>query len=307
MGIRLVYGLKTLDSSYLAEFYPSRRFSEAASRLGVDYAAAIHDPDRPGLTLDLCRGHAALLRGELPDSLYLALEAEGAAVVNPAGPTAFARDKARLPSFCSGLGIQHPATVAIDPSRSDAPLPFPFVIKPRLGKMGRGVRLIRDGADWEAFTASGDSQAGEFLAQAFVQTSMGIDIRFFFASFDRSGADRATRWLRAGGAPGLHRAYAVAMRRGDGFLSNAHAGGAMEAFDAPPELCREAELAFAASGLAYGTVDFLRGGSGGSGFSLCELNANPGFEELERASGLDAASAILASALAYAEERSPAR
>jgi glutathione synthase/RimK-type ligase-like ATP-grasp enzyme len=85
------------------------------------------------------------------------------------------------------------------------------------------------------------------------------------------------------------------MRRAPGFLSNAHAGGTMEAFSPPIELQCEARRIFAASGLVYGTVDFLFANEGGSGFVVCELNANPGFEELERVLNIDVAAAIIAS------------
>ena len=69
----------------------------------------------------------------------------------------------------------------------------------------------------------------------------------------------------------------------------------MTAFIPPVELQREAERIFALSGLVYGTVDFLFANVQGSDFVVCELNANPGFEELERALKLDVAAAIIAS------------
>ncbi|PKL07454.1 MAG: hypothetical protein CVV51_14010, partial [Spirochaetae bacterium HGW-Spirochaetae-7] len=60
-----------------------------------------------------------------------------------------------------------------------------------------------------------------------------------------------------------------------------------------------------ASGLAYGTVDFLFADESGKAFTVCEINSCPGFEEFERVTRLDAAGAILSSALASAVKREP--
>jgi hypothetical protein len=71
MGIVLLYGLKTDDLGYLKEFYPSRRIAEAASSLGLDYAALLYPPESPfEPILAACQGRQALLRGELPMALY---------------------------------------------------------------------------------------------------------------------------------------------------------------------------------------------------------------------------------------------
>ncbi len=224
-------------------------------------------------------------------ALYEALENRGVTVVNSSTGTALARDKLALARFFSGLGIAHPRTEGFAaPERGaigSAPLPFPFVAKPRWGKMGRGVALIGDSDSWNAYMAGAPLEArgtrqapeGSYIAQEYVASTHGRDLRFFFA-----------RW------PGK-RPWLCVERRGGGFLSNAHAGGHMEAFDPPPALARDAERAFAESGLVYGTVDFLFDDTQAGGFSACELNACPGFEELEKATGADAAGAVLKAAL----------
>ena len=79
----------------------------------------------------------------------------------------------------------------------------------------------------------------------------------------------------------------------------------MERFEAPGSLLADAERVFIASGLDYGTVDFLLGDAGWTRFPVCEINANPGFEELERVSGLDVAVAILSSALVHDRSHRP--
>ena len=46
------------------------------------------------------------------------------------------------------------------------------------------------------------------------------------------------------------------------------------------------------TGLKYGTVDFLYL-AGDAGFTVCEINAAPGFEGLEGATGLDIAGILV--------------
>ncbi|MGD9939025.1 MAG: RimK family alpha-L-glutamate ligase [Clostridia bacterium] len=308
MGIRLVYGLQTGDASYLDIFYPSRRLKEAALAAGMDYAAIIHSPSDPASRiLDFCADgtetHVALLRGELPDSLFSFLEAEGIRVVNPATAVALARDKLASAGFFGSIGAQHPRTVLTQPDpaalpsfpssslTSVLPLPLPFVAKPRFGKMGRGVMLMESQEQWSEYQAEAAAKGQETIVQEFIGAATGRDIRFFFADFTASSGtnmDSAAGWV-------------CVMRSAPGFLSNAHAGGSMCTFTPPEYLQREAERIFAASGLIYGTVDFLFANEEGSQFVVCELNANPGFEELERSMKIDVAAAIIASAMAGKE------
>lgn len=297
MGIRLVYGLKTSDASYLDIFYPSRRLAEAAAALGFDYEAMVFPPGSSEREAEeACRGHTALLRGELPDDLYRQLESADVKVINPSRATGLARDKLAAAAFFAAHGAPHPRTagfssVSADPSRP--PLPYPFVAKPRFGKMGRGVALIEGEADWVAYlqaarpgvpgetvpaSARPDAFEPDYLAQDYLAASRGRDIRFFFASWPD-------------GSP-----WVAVERQGPAFLSNAHAGAHMRAYSPPPGLSATAERLFDSSGLAYGTVDFLYADESGGAFAACELNACPGFEELERATGLDAAAAILRAA-----------
>ncbi|OHD26931.1 MAG: hypothetical protein A2Y38_20990 [Spirochaetes bacterium GWB1_59_5] len=279
MGIRLVYGLKTGDISYLKLFYPSRRLAESAQALGLDYAATIHVPGGSSeATATFCKGHVALLRGELPVSLYEQLEASGTVVVNSARSTAQAGDKLRTAERCSLLGIAHPRTVSVDPNSDTTRFEYPFIAKPRFGKMGRGVFLVESVENWRSFLKTETAISTPYLAQEYIVASHGRDVRFFFARFDER---------QAGVTP------VVVLRRGTGLASNAHAGGAMEPFEPPEFLRAEAERLFMDSGLVYGTVDFLFADETGSAFFVCETNACPGFEALESMSGLDVARAIL--------------
>jgi len=279
MGIRLVYGLKTNDISYLDIFYPSRRLAEAARELGLDYGATIHAPGTSlEATATFCKGQVALLRGELPIRLYEHLEAAGTVVVNSAVATMRASDKLRTAERCTELGIAHPRTFLVSPQESTIPLDFPFIMKPRFGKMGRGVVLVDSVETWQSFLETEEAASTPYIAQEYMLASHGRDVRFFFANFDDN--------------PDIAKPVVV-VRRSEGLASNAHAGGIMEPFEPPEYLKTEARRVFVDSGLVYGTVDFLFVDEGGSAFTLCETNACPGFEALENMSGLDVARAIL--------------
>ncbi|MBN1518664.1 MAG: hypothetical protein JW923_01080 [Spirochaetales bacterium] len=279
MGTRLLYGLKTDDASWLRQFYPARRLFEAAAKLGLDFDAMILPPwADPRPVVKACSGHTALLRGELSTDIYRMLEDARIPCVNPACAHALARDKAASAVFFRSIGARHPSTALIM-SPSDALLPFPFVAKPRYGKMGRGVALIENLGRWSEWLGEHASEDGVII-QEFLPSTEGRDLRFFFAAWEGTGNPVCVR------------------RQGGGFLSNAHAGAIMDRYTPPDWLDTEARRIFLQSKLVYGTVDFLFEADGG--FSVCELNSCPGFEELERATGLDAASAILRSVLGLA-------
>ncbi len=298
MGIRLVYGLKTRDPGYLDIFFPSRRLAESAKKSSLDYNATIYDPDSPMESyIDFCFGHVAILRGELPGKLYVDLETAGIPVVNASGATLLAHDKLLTARFFDELGTPYPDTATIDRAQGMPPFPWPFVAKPRYGRMGWGVRLIGNEQDWTGLLSSSEYRNNEYLAQRYIETSRGTDIRFFFADFGHDKPPDDSRWEPRPVPQRAGLQYASIVRTSDGFASNAHAGGSMSAFEAPQALRFEAERIFLASGLDYGTVDFLVGDAAWKRFSVCELNANPGFEELERAGGLDVALAILSTAL----------
>jgi glutathione synthase/RimK-type ligase-like ATP-grasp enzyme len=299
MGIRLVYGLKTADDAWLQQFYPSRRLAEAADALGYDYAATIHQQTAPiERTCAFCRGHVAILRGELPEQVYHQLEAEGTSVVNPAAATILARDKLVAAGFFNQLGTAHPLTRLADLRSSYLPLPVPFVAKPRHGKMGRGVALINTRAEWDAYR-DGLTGDDDILAQELVSASIGTDIRFFFARQAMSVArNSGTDNSQAADIPVI-----CVMRSGQGFLSNAHAGATMSIYSPPASLLVEARRIFKASGLLYGTVDFLFSNHQRTEFTVCEMNGCPGFEELERATGIDMARAIIMTAASLWKRR----
>ena len=83
------------------------------------------------------------------------------------------------------------------------------------------------------------------------------------------------------------------MRRqasGDEFRSNVHRGGSVEAIDLDPVYADTAVRAAQIMGLRVAGVDMLEGADGPV---VMEVNSSPGFEGIERATGLDIAGAII--------------
>lgn len=309
MGLRLLYGLKTRDAAYLDLFYPSRRLKEAAQTLGLDFAQRLfplgpdfladkwlHDQLAVSELQDWAAGQVVLLRGDLPQAVYQVVAASAARLVNPWDSVALSGDKLAASAFFNSLGTPHPQTVLLADSapvaeinggtgmelRADRQFNYPFVLKPRYGKKGWRVSLINDARELAAYPVDEHT-----LIQAFVGGRPGSDIRFFYAAFSDAGHSPAAA------SPGS----ICVLRSAEGFLSNAAQGGHMTAYQPNPELQAEADRIFLASGLIYGTVDFLFADAPGRQFAVCELNSCPGFEELERACPVDAAQAILRSAL----------
>jgi glutathione synthase/RimK-type ligase-like ATP-grasp enzyme len=173
--------------------------------------------------------------------------------------------------------------------------------------MGRDVALMEDVEQWTGYLAEARDKGQAIIAQEFIGSAPGRDVRFFFADFEAGpntagdGPGTAAGSSSVAAGTGSTPGWICVMRSSPGFLSNAHAGGTMTRFMPPVALQREAERIFSASGLVYGTVDFLFADGSGTEFVVCELNANPGFEELERATGVDAAAAIIKSVRNHAD------
>ncbi len=252
-------------------------------------AAALLQPDRAA-GFDP-RDTLVLLRGALPRDLPFRLEEAGWTCVNSARSAALANDKLETFRFFSAFGYRLPATIDAETvdaaselaAESAFPSP-PWILKPRFGSRGEGVRLMSGAAELDAFLAAKDS--GEFILQEYIAECEGTDIRVFFAA---------------------GRVIASAVRRAPAgsVVSNACSGGAMQKAPSHDPLVQEAErLALEMgnlAGLYYGAADFLpsMNGNGTAEPVLCELNAAPGFEELEKQCGIDVAGPLAAAIADY--------
>jgi len=186
------------------------------------------------------------------------------------------RDKLRAIQTLSRHDVRIPATTFVK-SRDDV-LPAiervggaPVVIKLLEGTQGVGVILAPDSSVAEAVIETLQSARQNVLIQRFVSESRGRDVRALVVG------DRVV----------------AAMRRtatGDEFRSNVHRGGLVEPLSLDPEFERTAIRATQIMGLRVAGVDMFEGDEGAI---VNEVNSSPGFEGIERATGLDVAGAIV--------------
>lgn len=296
MKLLVVYGLKTTDRTWLNRFYPVRRLAEACANRSIplrflfthevpdfldgkrpdDVAAS----DVPSASDFPPSQTVCLIRGAVPDGTWLELETAGYRCINARESSAIALDKLETARFLEAHGWPTPKTVPLGNAEtrdSEPPLPIPFVVKPRFGSRGEGIALIESPEAfevWRSARGASEDRATDWIAQDYVATSRGKDLRVFFAGGEAIAA------AERHGAPG-------------DFRSNACTGGSMLAaktdglerwFALALDIAREC-------GLWYGTVDFLYRSE--NELAVCEMNGSPGFEALERDLGLDIAGAIV--------------
>lgn len=201
-----------------------------------------------------------------------------------------ARDKLRTLQLLAREGIDLPTTVFGDNPDDTADLLAmlgepPHVIKLNEGAQGQGVLLAEKRSAAQGMIEALRGLYANFLVQEFIREANGADLRCFVV----------------GGK------VIAAMRRqapeGE-FRANLHRGGTAGAV-----VLSEAESAVAvraaqAMGLGIAGVDLLRSRRGPL---VLEVNASPGLEGIEAASGVDVAAAIvddLAAAIARGPRRS---
>jgi ribosomal protein S6--L-glutamate ligase len=187
------------------------------------------------------------------------------------------RDKLRSCQILVRHRIGMPKTVVV--RRPDGVLPAieqmggpPIIIKLLEGAQGIGVILADSTNVAQAIVETLQGPGGkDVLLQEFVAESRGRDIRAFVVG----------------------RRVVAAMRRcarGDEFRSNVHRGGRIERVELDPEYARTAVQAAQILGLRVAGVDMLEGRDGPR---VTEVNASPGLEGIEHATGVDVADAIV--------------
>jgi ribosomal protein S6--L-glutamate ligase len=186
-----------------------------------------------------------------------------------------ARDKLRSVQLLAREGISLPVT-GFAHSTKDVPALVkavggaPLIVTLLEGTQGIGVMLIDS------------DEAARSVIAAFRQVNADILVQQFI---EAEGAD--FRALVVGGE------VIAAMRRqaaAGEFRANLHRGGTAEAVELGPEEREVAVRAAAAVGLVVAGVDFLRTSRGPL---VIEVNASPGLEGIEGATGVDVAGAIV--------------
>jgi len=299
MQLFVVYGLKTTDYSWLGQFYPAQRLSQECANRSIslrflfpsDVPAFINEietTDHPaGEMFATARDTVCLIRGSVSVATVRLLENAGLRCVNTASAMALANDKLATARFlerhrwptCETIREQDFQIAAI-------PFPWPLVRKPRFGSRGTGVSLVSSPEELERLREINTAEFAdgsvddEYLLQRYIETSRGRDLRVFFAA----GEILAIAERNAGG---------------DNLLSNASTGAIMRIPETPlSERWAGMALEIArASGLWYGSVDFLYLADEGEGndqnFTVCEINSAPGFEALEKDCGYNIAGALI--------------
>ncbi len=186
------------------------------------------------------------------------------------------RDKLRCLQLLAREGIGMPKTAfASTPKNVDIVLDqvggVPVVIKLLEGTQGIGVILAETQKSAKSVIESFLSLKANILVQEFIKEAGGADIRAFIVDGKVVGA------MKRQGLPGE-------------FRSNLHRGGSAEVVELTKEERETAIKSAKKLGLAIAGVDMLRSSRGPL---VMEVNASPGLEGIERATGIDIAEKII--------------
>jgi ribosomal protein S6--L-glutamate ligase len=274
-----------------SKLYSTRRLVEAARQRG--HSVRVLDPLRcyMHITSD---GFAMRYKGQALSGYAAVIPRIGASVTrygcavlhqfelmgsftpNPSDAVARARDKLRCHQLLAAKGIGLPATVFGDNPDDTADLlamlgPPPHVIKLNEGTQGAGVMLTEKPSASRSVIEALRGLYATFLVQEFVAEAKGADLRCFVVGSEVVAS------MRRQAPPGE-------------FRSNLHRGGVAKAVRATRAECDMAVRAAAAVGLQVAGVDLIRSARGPL---VLEVNASPGLEGIEEATGVDIAGRII--------------
>ncbi|MFA7685571.1 MAG: RimK family alpha-L-glutamate ligase, partial [Candidatus Gracilibacteria bacterium] len=153
---------------------------------------------------------------------------------------------------------------------------FPVIVKNPFGSFGNGVTIMESMRALNSFLVWDKPL---YLLQEYVKYSKGKDMRIFVVNGKVVGA-----MMRSA-------------KKGE-FRSNIELGGIGTLVVPTPEEMSIAIRSVQALDLNYGGVDVMRSKTGPV---VLEVNSNPGFKALERATGTNVAGAIVDYAIEFAE------
>ncbi len=145
---------------------------------------------------------------------------------------------------------------------------YPIVIKTVSGSHGKGVFLCHTRMQLEDIAN-------------LIEVSKDPKVNVIIQEFVRSSSGRDIRVLVVGGRP---IGAMVRTAKQKSFKANYSAGGSVAPFTMNAEVEWLAVEAASLIGLDIAGVDIL---FDGESYSICEINSSPGFEGLERATGID--------------------
>jgi ribosomal protein S6--L-glutamate ligase len=243
--------------------YSTRRLLAAARLAG--HSASVVDPMECWLVCG--RGaelHARAARGRI-DDVDVALPA-----------LRRSRDKFRSLQLLEQHGVAIPRTAVVRCAEQIRPAlravgGLPVVLKLRPGTQGIGVMLAETGEALEAILHTLWSVGQDLLVQELVAESRGCDLRALVVG------GRVIAAMQRTAPPG-------------DFRANIHRGGVGRVVQLPADHERVAVEAAQIMGLGVAGVDLLESRAGAK---VLEVNASPGFEGLEKATGRDLAAEII--------------
>ena len=204
------------------------------------------------------------------------LESLSMPVVNSSNAIRQARDKLRCLQVLAAAGLPVPRTLLTRSPANvtrllDAVGGTPVILKVMRGTHGVGVMLAETPESVESILETLWGMGQNVLIQEFVHESRGRDLRLLVVGQEVVGAMRR----RA---------------KGHDFRANIHRGGA-GTFTRPTPQARNLALdAVAALGLDVAGVDLIETSRGPM---ILEVNASPGFEEIEKRTSGDIAGAVI--------------
>ena len=203
-------------------------------------------------------------------------EQMGIYVPNESVAISRSRDKLRATQLFSRYSIGIPATEFVRDSTDILPAirrvgGVPVIIKVIEGTQGVGVILAETEKVAEAIIQTLHGAKQNVLIQKFVKESHGCDIRAFVVG------DRVVAAMRRIAKPGEYR-------------SNVHRGASVEPVSLTTDFAHTALRAVQIMGLGIAGVDMLESAEGPQ---IMEVNSSPGLEGIEKATGIDVASAII--------------
>ena len=217
---------------------------------------------------------------ELHVALIEQMELMGVKLFNSAESILKAKNKLKTMQILDHHNIPVPKTVVIHRGEDLKQAVkfvggFPVIVKTPFGTFGKGVTIVESMRALKSFLIWNQPM---YLIQEFVKHTRGKDIRIFVV-----GGKVVGTMMRSA-------------KKGE-FRSNIELGGVGEKVEITEEEVSIALRSVQALDLNYGGVDIMRGKGG---VVVLEVNANPGFEELEKATGSDIAGAIIDYVVEYA-------
>lgn len=203
-------------------------------------------------------------------------EMQGVFPLNESVAIGRSRDKLRALQILARAGIGLPNTAfAHGPRKAEEVVAdvggAPVIIKLLEGTQGMGVILAETAASATSIIEAFSAANVNILVQEFVSESSGTDVRALVVGGEVVASMKRTS------------------RKGD-FRSNLHRGGKAEAVELTAEEVATAVKAVDTLGLNVAGVDMLRSRRG---TLVLEVNASPGIEGMEGATGVDVAGRMI--------------